>query len=147
MILIIIILITEIIGLVAVVYPAALEPTLVDIVVVNVVVPLDAVQMSCSADHHASRRHWEVEEVADRSSSLVEDAPKKSDCRSSPEQMNSRTAPISKACSPYSCARRNRDGNDREQHNSSELVFLVLFHLSRTREEVPLLCSNKERRS
>ena len=78
-ILIIIILITEIIARVATAYPAAPEPTLVDIAAVNVVIPLDAVQMSCSADHHASCRHREVEEVADRSSSYVEDAPQKPD--------------------------------------------------------------------
>ena len=57
-------------------YPAALEPTLVDIAVVNVVVLLDDVQMSCSADHHASRRHQEVEEVVDRSSRCVKTLPK-----------------------------------------------------------------------
>ena len=43
MILIIIILITEIIGRVAAAYPTAPEPTLVDIAVVDVVIPLDAV--------------------------------------------------------------------------------------------------------
>jgi len=88
-ILIIIILITEIIARVATAYPAAPEPTLVDIAAVNVAVPLNVVQMSCSADHHASRRHREVEEVADRSSNRVEDVPQKPDYRSSPEQMNS----------------------------------------------------------
>jgi hypothetical protein len=44
MILIIIILIIYNIGWVTTAYPAALEPTLVDIAVVDVVVPLDAVQ-------------------------------------------------------------------------------------------------------
>ena len=43
-ILIIIILITEIIARVATAYPAAPEPTLVDIAAVDVVVPLDVVQ-------------------------------------------------------------------------------------------------------
>jgi hypothetical protein len=61
MILIIMILIIEIIGQVATAYPVAPEPTLVDIAVVDVVVPLDAMQMSCSADHHASCRRREVE--------------------------------------------------------------------------------------
>jgi len=51
MVLIIMILITKIIGRVAAAYPAAPEPTLVEITVVDVAVPLDAVQMSCSADH------------------------------------------------------------------------------------------------
>jgi len=89
MILIIMILITENKGRVASAYPAAPEPTLVDIAVVDVAVLLNAMQMSCSVDHHASRRRHEVEEVVDRSSSRVEDAPQKPDCRSSPEQMNS----------------------------------------------------------
>ena len=65
MILIIMILIIYNKGRVATAYPAAPEPTLVDIAVVDVVVPLDAVHMSCSADHHASRCRWKVEEVVD----------------------------------------------------------------------------------
>ena len=44
MILIIVILIKEIIGRVAAAYPMVPEPTLVDIAVVDVVVPLDVVQ-------------------------------------------------------------------------------------------------------
>ena len=103
---------------------------LVDIAHVVVVVPLGAMQMSCSADHHASRRRWEVEEVVDRSSSRMEDVSRKSDCRSLPQQMNSRTATVSEAYSPYFRAHRNRDGDDREQRNSNELVFLVLSYLS-----------------
>jgi hypothetical protein len=65
MILIIMILITENEGWVAATYPVAPKLTLVDIAVVDVVVPLDAVQVSCSADHHANRRCREVEEVVD----------------------------------------------------------------------------------
>ena len=77
MILIIMILIIYNKGRVATTYPTAPEPTLVDIAVVDVAVLLNAMQMSCSVDHHASRRRHEVEEVADRSSSRVEDAPQK----------------------------------------------------------------------
>ena len=76
-------------------------------------------------------------------SSRVEDAPQKPNCRSSPEHMNSRTTPVLEACSPYARVRRNRDRDDREEHNSSELGFLVLSHLSRTRG-VSLLCSTED---
>ena len=65
MILIIMILITENKGRVATAYPAEPEPTLVDIAVVDVVVPLDAVHMSCSANHHANRRRRKVDKVVD----------------------------------------------------------------------------------
>ena len=139
MLLIIIILIKEIIGRVATTYPTAPELTLVDIAVVDVVVPLDDVQMSCSADHHASRRRQEVEEVVDRSSSCVEDALQKPDCRSSPEQMNSRTMPVSEACSPYYRAHRNQDGDDGEQLNS-ELVKCGCVSCARGQEKSTALC-------
>jgi hypothetical protein len=107
MILIIMMLITGNKERVATAYLVAPEPMLVDIVVVDVVVPLNAVQMSCSANHHASRRRREVEEVVDRWSSHVKDALQKPNCRSSTEMMNSRTVSVSKACSPYSYACRN----------------------------------------
>ena len=54
MLLIIMILIKEIIGRVATTYPAAPKLTLVDIAVVDVVIPFDDVQMSYSADHHTT---------------------------------------------------------------------------------------------
>jgi hypothetical protein len=65
MILIIMILITENKGRVATAYPTTPKPTLVDIAVVDVVIPLDAMQMSCSVDHHAKSPLLEVEEVVD----------------------------------------------------------------------------------
>jgi hypothetical protein len=43
---------------------------------------------------HRRQKHREEEELVDLSSSRVEDAPKKPDCRFSPEQMNSRTTPV-----------------------------------------------------
>jgi hypothetical protein len=46
---------------------------------------------------HRRQKHREEEELVDLSSSHVEDAPQKHDCRSSPEQMNSRMAAVSEA--------------------------------------------------
>jgi hypothetical protein len=83
---------------------------------------------------HRRQKHREEEELVHLSSSRVEDAPQKPDCRSSPEQMNSRTAPVSEACSPYSCVRENRDGDGREQLNS-ELVRRGCVMHSQTRGE------------
>ena len=65
-------------------YPAAEPDALEDIVSVGVVVPLDAVQTSSSADH---RR--QSPPVA--SSRAASDTPQKHNCRLSPELANSKT--------------------------------------------------------
>jgi hypothetical protein len=73
-------------------YPEAFKPALVDIALVGVFVPLDAVQKGCSADPHSLPLR---EQEDDRTGAVagtsrrVEDTPQKLDRRSSPEQMNS----------------------------------------------------------
>jgi hypothetical protein len=87
-------------------YPATREPfPLVDIAFVHVVVSLDAMQKGCSANQKKSPSRQEV--PGRRSSSLVEHAPQKPDCRSLAKQMNSRTALLYEACLPSSCACKN----------------------------------------
>ena len=63
-------------------YPVAEPDALEDIVSVGVVVPLDVVQMSSSADH----RRWSSPVASSRATS---DTLKKRDCRLPPEQVNS----------------------------------------------------------
>ena len=84
-------------------YPAAEPDALEDIVPVGVVVPLDAVQTSSSADHR--RRSPPV-----ASSRAASDTPQKHNCRLSPELANSKTADVSDAYSPRTRARKNWDG-------------------------------------
>ena len=77
------------------IYPAAEPDALVDIVLVGVVVPLDAVQNGSSADHQ--RRREEDDHRNTRKERMkrvvvpLADTPQKRDCRTSLEQANSRT--------------------------------------------------------
>jgi hypothetical protein len=71
-------------------YPAAEPDALEDIVLVGVVVPLDAVKTSSSADHR--RRTSPV-----ASSCAASATPQKRDCHPSPEQVNSKTAGVPEA--------------------------------------------------
>jgi hypothetical protein len=79
-------------------YPAAFMPVLVDIALVGVVIPLDAVQRGSSVDllSRSSRTIQEDEQQSYRgrrrrtvASSRAEGTPQKRDRRSSPEQANS----------------------------------------------------------
>ena len=80
------------------IYPAAEPDALVDIVPVDVVVPLDAVQKGNSADQQRDAGKKMI--VADTTRKVrtkqvvvpLTDTPQKRDCRSSPEQVNSRIA-------------------------------------------------------
>jgi hypothetical protein len=86
---------------------------LVDIMSVGVVIPLVVVQTGSSADHRRAfnvRRKEEDVDVA--SSHATSDTPQKYDCRPSPEQVNLKTASISKALSPSPSVHRNRDGEN-----------------------------------
>ena len=91
------------------IYPEAEPDSLVDIVPVDVVVPLDAVQKESSADQQ--RDAWKKMIVADatrkeRTKQVVvplTDTPQKRDCRPSPEQVNSRTAAFRRPTLPVLC--------------------------------------------
>ena len=123
-------------------YPAALEPVaLADIAPVGVVVPLDTVQGGCCAISRCRHERREEDEVVVRSSSRVV-ALQKFDCRSSPKQMNSRTALVSET---YSCARKNWDRKARAAQQQRSIVLGCFFSRARTRG-VSILCSNRGRR-
>ena len=66
------------------------------------------IAVSISCHHH---EHREEDEVVERSSSRVV-APQKPDGRPSPDTRvdEHEDDPVSEACSPYSRARRNQDG-------------------------------------
>ena len=103
-------------------YSAAEPDALVDIVLVGVVVPLDAVQNGSSADHqrcreeddHCSTRKERMKRVV----VPLADTPQKRDCRPSPEQANSLTTAFRRPTLPVLV--RARTGNEAAgtQHNS-----------------------------
>ena len=104
------------------IYPVAEPDALVDIVLVGVVVPLDAVQNGSSADHqrcreeddHRSTRNERMKRVV----VPLADTPQKRDCRPSPEQANSLTTTFRRPTLPVLV--RARTGNEAAgtQHNS-----------------------------
>ena len=90
---------------------------LVDIVHVGVVVPLVAVQTGSNVDYRRAFNVGQEEEDADVASSrAASNTIQKRDCRSSPEQMNSKTTGVPEALlSQFQCAQE--PGRTREQLN------------------------------
>ena len=103
-------------------YSAAEPDALVDIVLVGVVVPLDAVQNGSSADHQ--RRREEDDHRNTRKERMkrvvvpLADTPQKRDCRTSFEQANSLATTFRRPTLPVLV--RARTGNEAAgtQHNS-----------------------------
>ena len=111
------------------VYPAAEPDALVDIVLVGVVIPLDAVQNRSSADHqrcreeddHCSTRKERMKRVV----VPLADTPQKRDCRTSFEQANSRTIAFWRPTLPVLV--RARTGTGQQERNTTVNKFLPLM--------------------
>jgi len=109
------------------IYPAAEPDALVDIVPVDVVVPLDAVQKGSSADQQRDAAKKMIvtdtpkKERTKRVVVPLVDNPQKRDCRPSPEQVNSRTAAFRRPTLPVLV--RARTGMRTQEHNTVEKLL------------------------
>ena len=98
------------------IYPAAEPDALVDIVPVDVVVPLDAVQKVSSADQQRDAGKKTIvtntssKERTKRVVVPLTDTPQKHDCWPSPEQVNSRTAAFRRPTLPVLVRARTGTG-------------------------------------
>ena len=107
------------------IYPAAEPDALVDILPIDVVVPLDAVQKASSADQQRDVGKKMIvtdttrKERTKRVVVPLADTPQKRDCRPSPERVNSRTATFRRPTLPVLVRARTGMGT---QHNSGEAL-------------------------
>ena len=112
------------------IYPAAEPDALVDIVPVDVAVPLDAVQKASSADQQRDAGKKMIvtdttrKERTKRVVVPLADTPQKRDCRPSPEQVNSRTAAFRRPTLPVLV--RARTGMRTQEHNTTVEKLLPL---------------------
>ena len=112
------------------IYPAAEPDALVDIVPVDVVVPLDAVQKESSADQQRDAGKKMIvtdttrKERTKRIVMPLADTPQKHDCRPSPEQVNSRTTVFQRPTLPVLV--RARTGTGTQEHNTTVEKLLPL---------------------
>jgi len=103
------------------IYPAAEPDALVDIVPVDVVIPLYAVQKGSSADQRRDAgKKMIVTSRKERTKQVVvplTDTPQKRDCRPSPEQVNSQTAVFRRPTLPVLV--RARTGTGTQERNTT----------------------------
>ena len=98
------------------IYPAAEPDALVDILPVDVVVPLDAVQKASSADQQRDAGKKMIvtdttrKERTKRVVVPLADTPQKRDCWPSPERVNSRTATFRRPTLPVLVRARTGTG-------------------------------------